>query len=268
MALVYYSGFSVGSVAGTSKYTATVAGSAATITAGTYVPAYNLATGGGGAGIYAASQYTEFSAAVKSAFDAATASTFTVSLNALTGKYTVSRATNFTLAFSSADDLRLKYALGFTQSSYSGANTYTGEEVAKFILIPQIAGRSQVSDVYEADDIVSEAVSDGGRSYAIARRTSELLSDWTQQMETYATTFTRGVTSINAWCWQAFFGHHRGTHPFVVRDDGYASLTTQGETAHLLRADGGFFKPRRQDADLDARWHIDFRTRDLGKATS
>lgn len=252
MALVYTSGFQVG---GTNTMTATVAGSAATITAATYMAgSYDATT------LMAAGGYTDFATAVKTAFDAATSSTFTVSFSYTTGKYTISRATNFTLAFSTAADLRLRAALGFTGDK-SGTNTYTSDEVPKYALLPAITARSQVSNVYEPEGIVEEAVSDGGDAYATALRTDELLSDWTQAYESKAATFTRAVTVGNAWCWQAFFAHHRGTHPFAVNGDGDDDSTNP---LYRLRADGASFLPQRVTSDDDTYWSIPFRCRDLG----
>jgi hypothetical protein len=252
MALLYISGFQVG---GTNTMTATVAGSVATITAGTYLAGDNDASA-----LMPAGGYTAFTAIVKSVFDAATSSTFTVAFSHTTGKYTISRATNFTLAFATAADVRLRNALGFTTDK-SGTNTYTSDEVPKYVLLPAITARSLVSNVYEADGIVEEAVSDGGDAYATALRTDELLSDWTQAYESKAATFTRDATVGHQWCWQAFFAHHRGTHPFeLYADSGDESL----EPLYRLRADGAYFAPQRVTSDDDTYWNIQFRCRDLG----
>jgi hypothetical protein len=250
--LLYMSGFQVG---GTNTMTATVAGSVATITAGTYIhddyDAGTLLPSGG---------YTDFPTAVKTAFDAATSDTFTVSFDDATGLYTVSRATNFTLAFSTAADVRLRDALGFSGNK-SGANTYTSDGIPKYIISAAIRARSQVSNVYEPDGIVEEAVSDGGDAYGTTLRTGELLSDWTQAYESKAATFSRDADQIGSWCWQAFFAHHRGTHPFIIHGD---NNDDSSHPLYKLRADGAAFVPSRVTSDDDTYWNIPFRCRDLG----
>jgi hypothetical protein len=253
MALIYASGFLA---SGTNSMTCTVAGAAATITAGSYLAGDETATL-----LMPSAGYTAFTEIVKSVFDAATASTFTVTWSYTTGKYTISRAANFTLAFSTAADLRLRAALGFTGDK-SGTNTYTSDEVPKYVLLPAITARSNVSNVYEPAGIVEEAVSDGGDAYATALRTDELLSDWTQAMESKAATFSRDAVPTHGWCWQAFFAHHRGTHPFGVT----GNTGTDEETFPLyrLRADGASFVPQRVASDDDTYWNIRFLTRDLG----
>lgn len=253
MTLVYTSGFRVG---GTNTMTCTIAGFSATITAGTYMAGQYSA-----ASLMAEGGYTPFTTQLAAAFDAAGGGPWTVTHSLTTGKYTVSRATTFTLTFSSAADLRLRAALGFTGNK-SGAATYTSDEVPKYVLLPAITARSSVSGVYEADDIVEEAVSDGGDPYGTALRTGELLSDWTQTMESKAATFSRAATVGNAWCWQAFFAHHRGTHPFGVTGSGDDE---SGYPCYLLRADGASFHALRVTADDDTYWNIPFRCRDLGE---
>jgi hypothetical protein len=252
-ALIYASGFQVG---GTSTMTATVAGSVATITAGTYLAGDETATA-----FMPVAGYTGFAAIVKSVFDAATSSTFTVAWSYTTGKYTISRAANFTLAFSTLADLRLRAALGFTGDK-SGTNTYTSDEVPKYVLLPAITARTAVSNVYEPEGLVEEAVSDGGDAYGTTLRTGELLSDWTQAYESKAATFSRSATTpTHGWCWQAFFAHHRGTHPFGVTGPGTDDVTFP---LYMLRADGASFAPQRVTSDDDTYWSIPFRCRDLG----
>lgn len=253
MSLLYLSGFRVG---GTNTMTATVAGSVATITAATYIAGDAPVTTEWPAG-----GYSEFTAAVKAAFDAATASTFTVAISAA-GLYTVSRATNFTLDFTTAADLRLRAALGFTGNK-TGNKTYTSDEVPKYVLAAAVSARSNVTNLYESDGIVEEAVSDGGQAYGTALRTDEMLSDWTQAMESKAQTFTRANATVAQWTWQEFFAHQRMTHPFAVSGpaDGDDTLPV-----YQLRADGASFRPSRVTSDDDTYWSINFRTRDLGEA--
>ena len=258
MTLIYNSGFQVG---GTNTMTLSTLGTGATITAATYMAGtYDATT------LMAAGGYTDFATAVKTAFDAATSSTFTVTFSYTTGLYTITRGTAFTLgAWSTAADIRLRNALGFTgtkvATDIAGTWTAVSDEVPKYVLLPAIGARSQVSNVYEPDGIVEEAVSDGGDAYATALRTDELLSDWTQAYESKAATFTRATTVGHNWCWQQFFAHHRGTHPFSVYGDGADDSTSP---LYRLRADGASFLPQRVTSDDDTYWSIPFRARDLG----
>ena len=254
MSLLYLSGFRVG---GTNTMTATVAGAAATITEGTYIAGTAPVTTEWPAG-----GYSEFSAAVKSAFDTATGSTFTVTMSAA-GLYTISRATNFTLAFSTAADLRLRQALGFSADK-SGSNSYTSTETPRYIIAAAVSARSNVSGLYEPDGIVEESVSDGGVAYGTALRTDEKLSDWTQAMESKSATFTRGNATTAQWTWQEFFAHQRMTHPFAVLGPADGDDT---QPVYQLRADGASFRPGRVTSDDDTYWNIGFKCRDLGEAS-
>ncbi len=258
--LIYASGFRVG---GTNTMTLSTLGTGATITAATYLAGDETATA-----FVAEGGYTPFTTAVKTAFDAATSTVFTVTWSTTTGKYTISRpTTTFTLTFSTAADVRLQRALGFTTNPVSveapaGTWSVTSDEVPKYVLLPAITARSMVSNVYETSGIVEEAVSDGGDSYGTALRTDELLSDWTQAYESKAATFSRSATTpVNGWCWQAFFAHHRGQHPFGVIGPGTDDTTFP---LYMLRADGASFTPQRVTSDDDTYWSIPFKCRDLG----
>jgi hypothetical protein len=254
MALIYTSGFLA---SGSNSMTCTIAGGAATVTAASYI-AGNLSA----SAYMPTAGYTAFTTALAAAFDAAGGGPWTVTFSYTTGKYTVSRGSNFTLSFSGASDLRLRSALGFTGNK-TGASTYTSDETPKYVTIPAIAARSSVSNVYEAAGIVEEAVSDGGDAYGTALRTGELLADWTQAMESKAATFSRTVTSpSHGWCWEAFFIHHRSTHPFSIYSDNEDESTSP---LFRLRADGASFVPQRVASDDDTYWNIRFLTRDLGE---
>lgn len=253
MGLIYQSGFLVG---GTNSMTCTIAGFTATITPGTY-----LAGNEDASAFIPSGGYTSFATALATAFDAAGGGPWTVTWSDTTGGYTISRGTNFTLSFSTDADLRLRAAIGMT-GNRSGDNDYTSQEVPKYVLISAIGARSQMSNVYEPDGIVEEAVSDAGDAYGTALRTDELYSDWVQAFESKAATFTRDATVSHDWCWQAFFAHHRGTHPFGVL--GPAGGDEETNPCYKLRAEGAFFRPTRVAADDDTYFSIPFRCRDLG----
>lgn len=248
MSLYYLAGFSTEGTA--QSMTATIAGNAATVASGTYAFATFASVMGTG-------EFTDFATAVKAAFDAAGGGPYTVTWSSTTYLFTISRATNFTLSFSSTSDLRLRAALGFT-ANLSGANSYTSTVRPYYVIVPAIDACTDVSGVYEPEEIVEEAVSDGGTPYGVSRQTTELYSDWTQAMESLSATFTRSATSAVPWTWQHFVRHVRGQYPFGKYE------TTVGNTCNKLRADAGSFRPFRVSADDDTYWSIRMLTRDLG----
>jgi hypothetical protein len=251
--VLYLAGFEVG---GANTMTATVAGSVATITPALYLPgtsdtsavSWSLGT-----------DYTGFSAAVKAAFDAATSTTFTVTLSLTTGLLTISRATSFTLAFSTAADLRLRAALGFTGNK-SGANTYTSDRVPDYVMLATIGARTYegLPDREEPDDVAEETISDGGEAEVVTRKTDEMLATWWQAMEPRAQVYRRNQTT-GGWTWEDFVKNTRGTHPFVVWDSNDAV-----RTLHRFTAKGAAFRPKRVAADFSDYWNMQFQTRDLG----
>jgi hypothetical protein len=261
MTLYYLPGFST--VGSAQSMTATVAGSVATVASASYAHATLASVMGTG-------NFTALSAAVKTAFDSATASTFTVTWSSSTYLYTISRAATFTLAFSTAADLRLRAALGFTGNK-SGANTYTSDVRPYYVIVPRMGARTGFTDVYEPDDIVEEAVSDGGTSTGVARRTSELLCEWSQAMEEIdgppsgselgAAVFEYTAPAAYPWSWQHFFRHVRGQYPIGVYESGVSNRV------YKLRADGASFDPERFVSDYDGLWSVPIRARDLGAIT-
>lgn len=262
--LLYCAGFQVSSSA---SMTATVAGSAATIASGYYMPAMQTSLVYPSPGVaYAGAAYTNFTTAVKTAFDAATTTTFTVTFNTTTGLYTISRATTFTLSFSSASDLRLRAALGFTGNK-SGANTYTSDVVPAYVCRSEILGRSNVMGQVEPDEIAEETVSDGGEAFVITRKSGEFLMTWQQTMEPRSAvyewaSYVAASSSSIPWSWQQWFRHTRGTHPFYVND------TLEGEpngAVYRLTAKGASFRPQRVTADYDDQWVVPFEARWLGR---
>lgn len=265
MTVLYAAGFQVSADA---AMTCDVQAAPATITLGTYLPgAYstaNVTTNAIPGVAYARTAYTGFAAAVKAAFEAASPSTFTVTLSSTTGLYTISRSTNFTLDFAGPSALRLRAALGFSGNK-SGASSYTSDYVPDFVMLGAIGARSQVTNLQEDDDVGEESVSDGGDAEVITRKTDEFFSTWAQTMEPIAAVYrrSRAVAGSSAWTWEDFVKRTRGAHPFMV----YDSTTTPTTTLHRFTAKGASFRPERVTADFDDQWIMRFATRDLGKSS-
>ena len=188
---------------------------------------------------------------------------YAVSLSTTTWLYTISQASNFTLFFdsTSATDTLLAHALGFDLDFlYTGTNTYTGSVRPYFLMVPTELARSQALPIYyEPDDIVTEAVSDGGVPYSISRATTELRSDWTQTMEAKEQCYSISATASVPYTWQQFFRDTRGTHPIAVVDSGL------GNYVYTLRAEGSVFSPKPVVSDWDALYNISFKARWLGE---
>lgn len=269
MSVIYAAGFQVG---GTNTMTCTVAGSAATITSGLYLPGDAWDTNNledrDGASAWTLTNYTAFATTVKTVFDAATSSTFTVSFSETTGKYTISRATTFTLSFSGAADLRLRAALGFTGNK-SGANTYTSDVIPDYVWLSAMGARTYEGEPQdqEPDDVAEESVDDGGNAEVITKKTSEILATWWQTMEAKSAVYIRAAAAASStiWTYEDFVKRTRGTHPFVCYDPN--STEAANGTLHRFTAKGAAFRPRRVSPDYDDLWNVAFVTRELGAFT-
>jgi hypothetical protein len=229
----------------------TVGSGTATVTASTYAHTDLSSVTGTGT-------YTAFAAAVQTALNAVVAG-WTVSYSTSTYAYTISHATAFTLTWTGTGGTNLQRALGFT-ATVGSTTSATSTVRPYYVIVPAITARSQVSDVYEPDDIVKEAVSDGGTSFAISKDTTETFSDWEQQMESASATLARSAVAAVPWTWEAFFKHLRGAYPFRLVDGSTS-------TVHKLREKGAAFTGttrRRVAVDYDDLWIIMLMTRDLG----
>jgi hypothetical protein len=229
----------------------TVGSGTATVTASTYSHT-DLSS------VTGTNTYTAFATAVQAALNAVVAG-WTVSYSTSTYAYTISHATAFTLTWTGTGGTNLQRALGFT-ATVGSTTSATSTVRPYYVIVPAITARSQVSDVYEPDDIVKEAVSDGGTSFAIAKDTTETFSDWEQQMESASATLARSAVASVPWTWEAFFKHCRGAYPFRLVDGSTS-------TVHKLREKGAAFTGttrRRVAVDYDDLWIIMLMTRDLG----
>lgn len=224
----------------------------ATITAGRYAHASLSAT-------YGSLAYSAFRSQLQTQLNTAAAgNNFVVSYDTATAAYTIGGDYDFTLTWTGTGGTNLKRALGFT-ADLSGADSYTSTVRPYYVINAAIAARSQFSDVYEPDDIVVEAVADGGSPYAVSKDTEELWSDWLQYGESKAATLSASATASVPWTWQHFFKHLRGQHAFGTYD---------GTTVNVykLRDKGASFNAQvrsRVVADYDDLWQIRFFCRHL-----
>lgn len=251
MATYYLAGWDTSDIGTFSVVVGGVGSGTATVTASTYAHTDLSSVTGTGT-------YTAFATAVQTALNAVAAG-FTVAYSTAAHTYTITNASAFTLTWTGTGGTNLKRALGFSANVGSGT-TATSTVRPYYVIVPAISARSQVTDVYEPDDIVSEAVSDGGTSFAIAKDTTETWSDWEQTMESKAATLARAAVAAVPWTWEAFFKSCRGKNPFRLVDGSTS-------TVHKLREKGAAFTAatrRRVATDYDDLWNIMLMTRDLG----
>lgn len=214
---------------------------------------------------------TGFAAALQAALNSGTSfGTYTVSFSAATG-YTISYTGTFSWDFgttvTASEGTRMRQILGLAGDLGSVASAASAVR-PYYLILPAIAARSTMSDEYEPSDVASEAVSDDGSDYQIARDTSEIWSDWTQQAETETAptafgagtlVFKRQAVSAAPWTYQHAWEHSRlGEHPFLVVDG-------SEQAVHRLRADGASFRPQRFAGQDLPHWTMQFRTRLLGR---
>ncbi len=218
------------------------------------------------ASVAATSGYTSFATQVDTQFEAGPGSSWTVTYNTTTHRYTIANATAFTLTWTGTGGTRLRKMLGFS-GNVASTTSATGDITPYYAIVPTISGRSSFSDIYEPDEVVEEAVADDETPFAVARDRGTdafalndmiMWSDWTQAMEPLASTLIRASTT--EWTWEHFVKHCRGEHPFLVVDGSTS-------TVHKLRAESAAFNSRtrtRVAADYDGLWSISLRTRQLG----
>ena len=274
--LLYVSGFEV-STGGSNSMTLSTLGAGATIAKGYYMPgrygaaadqsfATSRAEEDPGVASWTGQAYTDFSAAVITAFNTATGATWTCVLDVTNGKYTLTKTGGaVALTFSTAADIRLREALGFN-ADQGAATTFTSTRCADFCIFSTIAARTNVTGPFEPDDIAEESVTDGGDDYVWTRRTQERLMTWDQMMEPRtsvypAAKYIAGV--LGEWTWEDWFRHIRGTHPFVVYGD---ALVGEALGAYYrYTAKGASFRPRRFATDFDDYWVVPHEVRWLAR---
>jgi hypothetical protein len=250
--MYYLAGWDTSEIGTFSVVVAGPASGTATVTAGTYAHASLASVTGTGT-------YTSFPTAVQTALNAVVAG-WTVTWSSTTLAYTIAHASAFTLTWTGDGGTNLRRALGFS-GNVASTTSAVSDVRPYYVIDPVVSGRTSFTDRYEPDEIVEEAVSDGGDSYAVAKDTTEGWCDWTQSMETKAATLLRSATSAVPWTWEHFVKHCRGTHPFAVFGDSSAGIV------YKLRAESAGVSSTvrtRVVSDYDDLWNLNFRTRDLG----
>ena len=199
-----------------------------------------------------------------------------VSFDAVSLRYTVSRASTFAMSFVGAQGAFFRRALGFQSASYSGASSYTSDMRPWYVIRAVLPAGANDSGIYEPEGRVYGGETEGGAWYGIAPKRLAQWREWTVRAESYfgplspAWVADPGVagaplrhaqTPRIEWHWRAFFEHCRAHMPFCNSDRGNAE---PGEV-YVLRPDGAHFRPRRMFESYDDAWDIDFRARLLAE---
>jgi hypothetical protein len=224
------------------------------VTAGTYCAETMAAISG-------ASGYTAFATAVATAMTASMGSTVTGSWSSSNLQYTFSKtgAGDWKIGADEADaDIaRLGRFCGFS-TSLTNATSITSDVTPYFAIETAIDEKSNVSDTYEPDGIVSEAEADDGSSYTIARSTAPQYEDFRFVYESHAATFTREASASVPYTFQRFIEDVRAAHPFWVRNASDSAVYT-------MRAKAAVFAPTRVTKDFDDHWNWPFQCRLIGR---
>lgn len=196
----------------------------------------------------------------------------TVVFDAVTLRYTVSRASAFAMDFNGAQGAFFRRALGFRLTSYSGSSSYTSDMRPWYCIRAVLPSGASDSGIYEPDGRVYGGETEGGLWYGIAPKALAQWREWTVRAESYdgptdaqwiadpsvaGAPLRQEVWSRVQWHWRAFFEHCRAHMPFANSVRGAGST----EEVYVLRPDGAHFRPRRMFEAYDGAWDIDFRAR-------
>lgn len=183
------------------------------------------------------------------------AGSFTVTFSVTTCKYTITYSeANTSLVMGNAETCLI---LGYSAGVHSGSASHTSDNTCKYAVLSSLDNISNVSDEYEAQEVGSLAISDGGTPFGMARSVPIISLDWKQPYNTHEITHTRKAVSTTLWTFQDLFEHCRTVYPLVACTE---DLYTSYYPVCYLREDGANFRPERAIPDYDGYWHIPFRT--------
>lgn len=216
------------------------------------------------------SSYSDFATALKTALDAASARTYTVTWNGATGAYTISPDSGtITVEFSSGGTSlgaaydNMRRILGFSGNKTT-ASSQTSDIAPYYYISGLMGAKTDSTDDYEPDDLVRGGHTDDGGHYSVSASGQPTFNDFVIPHETKAKVFTRSAPQEAAtdpfhtaadvpWTYQHLWQHIRGSEPFLVVDD-------TDSTVHTLRPEGGAFRPARVVSDWDGAWNLRFAT--------
>lgn len=247
-ALDYYIGFSLDS-------TSTIADSSASLTAGPGTLCHvSLASS---SDPWAAT-FVDLATTLQTAMVALGSAGFTCVFNAAAGTYTITFNTSLTATGPIAG------ALGLVSGHAYTGGTVTSVVRPTYLIRAAEPGRSAVLPWYqEPDGITVEAVADDGKAYGVSRDTSELLVQWSQDMEPSAAVYKEHALTAVPYTWSSFFSDARMEFPIALSSDGISAAVG----IYQLRADAKF-APVPVVSDWDGLYRVPIKARYLGSTAA
>jgi len=187
-----------------------------------------------------------------------TPSDLSISWSRTTGFYTIAWPhANFTITFATAIGRAL---LGFS-GTQSGGTSYTSTLMPRYVIEPTLDTVSNNTLNYEPRGIANHGETDSGKGFGLARSTSPLYRDWSQEFETKEKTNRTSAATAHPWTFQHLFEHCRGQFPFAVVNGGFGDSAFTADEAFSLRTDSTHWDARdfRATPGNDSQFHIPFR---------
>lgn len=206
-----------------------------------------------------AGTFTGFAAALEALLDAATTTSWTVTWNNATLRYSLTSDGAGSL------DITLstwaQRILGFSSSDPTPAATLAGDAAPWFVNAPRVGCVARLDE--GEPQVFEETVTDGGNGLMVGPSRVAMEYSWSQQHETHAATRNYEAAASAPFTWEHAVTTCRGYVPFLLVDSESSSISYGSDVVgrFQLTAQGARFRPRRVDGRTNARWEIPFRTR-------
>jgi hypothetical protein len=208
-----------------------------------------------------------FEVALKTALEAVGNATYSVSLNPVTLRVTISASGGGVTAFAlSARSAAFDNATGFS-GLISGALSYTATIAPYYVIdgaigcvtdytgwTPRERGQNLAKDLFAHD----------GQHYGVSQTSAPRLIEATFPLEPLSAIDDLWYDASTPWTWEKFFKHVRNIEPFVL----YVTNTAIGDHQHIckLREDGAPYAPAPIGGEYFAVLDIPLRGLYLGRA--
>lgn len=156
--------------------------------------------------------YDDFAGWLKSALDAISGRTYTVTFNTATGTYSINCSFPFTLTFNNTASRQL---LGFAGDSGPLA-FHTSTIASTYYLLLARDGIADYTREYEVGGQTQRAVSTNATAYSIGPMTYEKRMKFTMRFNTLARTFESQAASSAPWTYQDLIEHVRAIEPVLL----------------------------------------------------
>lgn len=198
-----------------------------------------------------------FADALNTAIGAAGLTGVAVAFDYTTLRYTITSTPARTLVFNTAGvpGQLMASILGFTNSSFGAATSFTSSIRPYYVIRPALAARVDPSGIYE-EESVARRVSDTGFGYAVGPTSPRRSFACEHHFEPVAVVFADRASASVPWTWQHFFEHagryqetvlSYASPPVGMMDSAVCQLATPNFTRELRE---------RQIRGLDAYWKV------------